>query len=99
MSISTMNLPPRLKRLPNSVKKQLLFEAKLEIAGLNPPIPEDVLPWREWLAKHFPHVASKPFAARHESLWEWFENLGGAGIRPRVEAWPRAGAKSTTGEL
>jgi hypothetical protein len=33
-------------------------------------------------------------------LWEWFENLDpGARPRPRVEVWPRGGAKSSTGEL
>lgn len=58
------------------------------------------LPYREWLARFFPSVASKPLAARHETLWEWLERLQpGTRPRPRVEVWPRGGAKSSTGEL
>ena len=58
------------------------------------------LPWRDWLARFFPHVTSAPFAARHVSQWEWFESLTpGTAPRPRVAPWPRGGGKSSTGEL
>lgn len=56
--------------------------------------------WREWIIEHFPHVCTAPFSARHERLWEWFDALA-SGVRPlpRVECWPRGGAKSSTAEL
>jgi len=57
--------------------------------------------WRTWVAKHFPHATSSPFADRHVRLWEWFEMLN-RGVRPvnaRVELWPRGGGKSSTVEL
>jgi predicted phage terminase large subunit-like protein len=39
-------------------------------------------------------------AERHTRLWEWFCSLGsGNAIDPRIEVWPRGGAKSTTVEL
>lgn len=39
-------------------------------------------------------------AERHIRLWEWFDALRrGEKPRPRVEPWPRGGAKSTTGEM
>lgn len=57
-------------------------------------------PWGEWLEKHFPFVCTSPFGTRHVKLWEWFEALApGTRPRPRVEIWPRGGAKSTTVEL
>ena len=57
-------------------------------------------PWREWVAIHFPHVATKPFAARHERLHEWFDAIE-PDVKPlaAVEIWPRGGAKSSTGEI
>lgn len=37
---------------------------------------------------------------RHTRLWEWFESLvPGKKRDPRVEIWPRGGAKSSTAEL
>jgi hypothetical protein len=41
-----------------------------------------------------------PDGGRHARLWDWFEALT-PGVRPfpRVEVWPRGGAKSSTGEL
>jgi len=37
---------------------------------------------------------------RHKRLWEWFESLEeGKTLAPRLEVWPRGGAKSSTGEL
>lgn len=58
------------------------------------------MPWRTWLAVHYPHVCAAPFGERHVRLWEWFESLT-PGVRPRarVEVWPRGGAKSSTAEL
>lgn len=73
---------------------------KSENLPTNEALPGAELGWRQWLAKHFPHVASKPFAKRHENLWGWADTLT-PGVRPRarVEVWPRGGAKSSTGEL
>ena len=57
-------------------------------------------PWRDWLGERFPETTSAPFAPRHENLWEWFDALTpGVKPRPRVEVWPRGGAKSSSGEL
>ena len=57
-------------------------------------------PWRPWVAERFPQTATAPFAPRHENLWEWFDALTpGIKPRPRVEVWPRGGAKSSSGEL
>lgn len=63
--------------------------------------PDDELrPWREWLSRHFPHYTTAPFADRHIRFWEWVTGLQtGNRPRPRVEVWPRGGAKSTTIEL
>lgn len=64
------------------------------------PLPGAEIPWREWVARHYPHVCTYPFAERHTRLWEWFESLS-RGVKPRarVEVWPRGGAKSSSGEL
>ncbi len=53
-----------------------------------------------WLSRSFPNVVNHPFAERHLRLWEWFDALT-PGVRPdpRIEVWPRGGAKSTTAEL
>lgn len=59
--------------------------------------PED---WEPWLKERFPHVTKHPFGARHRRLWEWFQSLRpGEKPLPRIEVWPRGGAKSTTCEL
>lgn len=64
------------------------------------PLSSGELTWREFLARHFPIIASSPFAPRHVALWEWFDALErGTRPRPRVEIWPRGGAKSSTVEL
>lgn len=71
-----------------------------ELRQQSQPIPGSDLPWQEWLLRNFPHVCTHPFAGRHIRLWEWFESLTpGTRPRPRVEVWPRGGAKSSTGEL
>jgi len=58
------------------------------------------LPWREWLEKHFPRVASSEPGARHIRLWEWFEALTpGERPLPHGEYWPRGGGKSSSAEL
>ena len=63
-------------------------------------LPFSNLPWREWLVRYYSHIASAPMASRHERLWEWFDVLApGVKPRPRVEVWPRGGAKSSSGEL
>lgn len=58
------------------------------------------LPWREWLSRHFGAYTSAPFASRHLRYWEWVTALEpNVRPRPRVEVWPRGGAKSSTVEL
>lgn len=58
------------------------------------------IPWRDWLARHFRSYTSAPFADRHVRYWEWLVGLQpGVRPRPRIEVWPRGGAKSTTIEL
>lgn len=60
-------------------------------------LPGAELPWRDWAREYIPDLCSKPFGERHERLWNWIESLGpGSRPRPRVEIWPRAGAKSST---
>lgn len=49
---------------------------------------------------NFPNVVTKPFGKRHRLLWSWFESINlGDPLAPRVDVWPRGGAKSSTGEL
>src|SRR6267154_4486437 len=56
--------------------------------------------WKEWLPQNFPRICKSPLAPRHISLWDWFDNLRpNVRPRPRVEVWPRGGAKSSVGEL
>lgn len=53
-----------------------------------------------WLAENFPSYVTKPFGDRHLRLWDWLEEITpGIKPEPRIEVWPRGGAKSTTGEL
>lgn len=53
-----------------------------------------------WLAHSFPSYVTKPFGARHIRFWNWIESLTpGFKPAPRIEPWPRGGAKSTSGEL
>jgi predicted phage terminase large subunit-like protein len=67
-------------------------------AGLNSQADEREL--LAWLRDHFPGYVFKPFGKRHIRLWDWFESLTpGQKPAPRVEPWPRGGAKSTTGEM
>lgn len=56
--------------------------------------------WRSWLRARFPAAVSAPFGDRHRRLWAWFKALRpGEKPPPRVEIWPRGGAKSSTAEL
>lgn len=63
-------------------------------------LPGSSLPWREWVSRNFPAVCTHPFGERHSRLWNWFADLA-PNVKPpaRVEVWPRAGAKSSTGEM
>lgn len=64
------------------------------------PATSPPLPWRKWLAAHFASYTTAPFADRHDRYWEWLTALQpDVRPRPRVETWPRAGAKSSTVEL
>src|SRR5690606_32099442 len=43
---------------------------------------------------------SSGFSERHRRFWDWIESIeDGEYISPRIEAWPRGGAKSTSAEL
>lgn len=56
--------------------------------------------WDEWLRDEFPEYVVAPFAPRHLKLWEWIDALvPGERPRPKVDFWPRGGAKSSTAEL
>lgn len=60
----------------------------------------DTLGYEQWLQVAFPHVASKGLSERHHRLWQWFEAIErDVTPLPRIEPWPRGGAKSTTAEL
>ena len=64
------------------------------------PLAGSELSWQEWTRRYFPAIASFPMAERHVRLWNWFDALErGSKPRPRVEPWPRGGAKSSTGEM
>jgi predicted phage terminase large subunit-like protein len=53
-----------------------------------------------WLSSRFPSYVTKPFGERHLRLWDWLESIEPEKRpTPRIEVWPRGGAKSTTGEL
>lgn len=68
--------------------------------GTGKRIANSDLPYADWLKRYFPNVCTHPLAERHTRLWEWFDNLEpGSRPRPRVDIWPRGGAKSSTGEL
>jgi hypothetical protein len=62
----------------------------------------EAMPWRDWLAKHFAAYTTSDYADRHIRFWEWVSALISNPTDrplPRVEVWPRGGAKSTTVEL
>lgn len=106
-STSIVKLPNSYPNWPVEAKIRFRDRLREEVerqesrgAGTGKRLPEAALPWREWLACRFPAVCTHPFAPRHERLWEWFEALEpGSKPRPRVEVWPRGGAKSSSGEL
>jgi predicted phage terminase large subunit-like protein len=98
-------LPNSWRRWPQPAKIKLRDELLAELARINGasgsnPLQSADLPWRDWLDRYFPHVARCQPAERMERLWEWFEALTpGVSPRPRVEVWPRGGAKSSSAEL
>ena len=55
--------------------------------------------WREWCTSLFPKYFNKPFALRHEELWDWAESIQ-KDVKPKVflAIWGRGGAKSTNAE-
>lgn len=104
---STAPSSPNWRRWPRQDRERLLqrlqerrAELRLTTDGPGERAEGAELDWREWIARYFPHVASAPFGERHVRLWDWFEALTpGVRPRPRVEIWPRGGAKSSTAEL
>jgi len=86
------------KKLRDALRKRA--EIVTGVKPLEVALTGSELEWQPWLAKYFPHVATAPFAERHVRLWEWFDALKPSDQpRPRIEIWPRGGAKSSTGEL
>ena len=91
--------------LPETDRKRLaLIEAQRRGLEISTPdgksLPGAEVHWPVWLKRSFPLVCNQPLGARHIRLWEWFDALDvGKRILPRVEIWPRGGAKSTTTEL
>lgn len=78
----------------------LYLRARAELEVMRIRKGNDRLPWRDWLAQHFASYTFAPFADRHVRFWEWITSLEpGVRPRPRVEIWPRGGAKSSTIEL
>lgn len=56
--------------------------------------------WRTWLSRYFASYTTHDNAPRHDRFWEWVSTLTpDTRPAPRVEVWPRGGAKSTTVEL
>lgn len=80
---------PRQEPVPQSVPSD-------EATGV-----QEDLAYGPWLNLHFPHVCRYPMGNRHIRLWSWFSELRSGAVppAPRVEVWPRGGAKSTTAEL
>lgn len=59
-----------------------------------------VTDWRTWLTRFFASYTTHDNAPRHDRFWEWVSTLTpDTRPAPRVEVWPRGGAKSTTVEL
>jgi phage terminase large subunit-like protein len=83
-----------------SLTGSLLASAANDLRGGRVDSGDVGLSWQSWLQRRFPTVCTAPFASRHVGLWDWIESLE-PGVKPaaRVEIWPRAGGKSTTGEL
>lgn len=91
MSMIPTLVPPSQKSLAASLPEMLAAGLRSDAANR---------PWRVWLRQHFAAYTTAPFAERHVRYWEWLTSLQrGVRPRPRVEVWPRGGAKSSTTEL
>lgn len=56
--------------------------------------------WEPWLLSLFGDICTAPFGPRHRRLMDWFEALEpNRPCRPRVDVWPRGGAKSSCAEF
>lgn len=87
----------------NELPELMSFLNEQELADLDslilssPSFSDD---WAQWLFGNFQGVATEGLSDRHIRLWEWLAALRpGSRPNPRVEVWPRGGAKSSTAEL
>ncbi len=91
-----------MTQIPQEVFRRLRQEAiRRNLLTSNTVAPVALqMPYQEWIRRYAPHVASSPMAQRHTDLWEWFAALRrGQKVAPRLEVWPRGGAKSSSGEM
>lgn len=85
---------------PSELNDLLSYLEPHEIAEIDSLLATSQTDWQSWLQTKFPHVCTHPFAPRHVRLWQWFTQLEkGVKPLPRVDVWPRGGAKSSTAEL
>lgn len=82
------------------VKKKLLQTRQIQssVDGLPDNPPDE---WQKWLRLLFPTTFTKPFAERHNELWEWVESIQpnecpSPSAYPSIE--PRGGGKTTMAE-
>lgn len=96
------NDPPQVPIVNTLIDESLLpYYTEEDLAELDDILTSGVTTdWREWMDLYFADVCYAPRAPRHERLCQWFDDLK-VGTKPhaRIEAWPRAGAKSSTVEL
>jgi predicted phage terminase large subunit-like protein len=70
--------------------------------GTSEAAPPDKLDgsYEDWLYRHHRAKLTAPLGNRHHALWKWFDALKkGVKPDPRIEGWPRGGAKSYTTQL
>jgi predicted phage terminase large subunit-like protein len=81
----------------NDVTESLSWFGTLETDQSNSGKLDD---YQAWLDKYHSENLTYSMGERHLRLWAWIESLS-PGIKndPRVEVWPRGGAKSSTAEL
>jgi predicted phage terminase large subunit-like protein len=82
------------------LRRPTLFQQGSTKTASKPSKPRSSTP-EDWLKENFPRIATAPLANRHKRLYAWFDSLtaGEAPPTPRIEIWPRGGAKSSTVEL
>jgi len=103
LSLTSSELEAALELIPAEHREtviQLLIEASEQLTAGPVPIDHASIPWESWLRQFLPDYVASGFSERHRRFWAWIESIeDGEYIRPRVEAWPRGGSKSTSAEL